>query len=435
MNLVNHDTRSSRAPKAYAAGAHTSNDNPAEQDDPKPLSAEGDIGASLTLLMAASVGAIVANIYYIQPLLSAIATNFRISVPKVGVVAMLTQLGAALGMLVFVPLGDTKERRRLIVGMLIGESVCLALMAGAQNFAWLALASFGIGISAATVHLIVPFAAHLAAPSRRGATVGTVLSGLLLGILLARTFSGLIGAWLGWRAIYWIAAALMLLLAALIRVALPASKPELKLSWPKLIHSAAVLIHEQPVLREAAALSAILFCSFSAFWTTLVFFLQTPPYHYGSGIAGLFGLVGAVGALCAPFIGHLADRYGARRNVFVSLCVTLLSFVILYTFGKHMAGLIAGVILLDIGVQSGHVSNQTRIYGLLPEARSRLNMVYMVCYFMAGAFGSYAGSLLWHQFGWAGVCGLGCFLLLVGCVIYASAGLKDPVVTEIPTSV
>jgi MFS family permease len=143
--------------------------------------------------------------------------------------------------------------------------------------------------------------------------------------------------------------------------------------------------------------------------------------------------VGAVGALCAPFIGHLADRYGARRNVFVSLCVTLLSFVILYTFGKHMAGLIAGVILLDIGVQSGHVSNQTRIYGLLPEARSRLNMVYMVCYFMAGAFGSYAGSLLWHQFGWAGVCGLGCFLLLVGCVIYASAGLKDPVVTEIPT--
>ena len=162
------------------------------------------------------------------------------------------------------------------------------------------------------------------------------------------------------------------------------------------------------------------FCAFSAFWTTLVFFLQTPPYHYGSGVAGLFGLVGAAGAVCAPLIGRLADRYGARRNILISLLVTLLSFVILYVFGQHMAGLIAGVILLDIGVQSGHVSNQTRIYGLLPEARSRLNMVYMVCYFGAGSAGSYAGSVLWQHFGWIGVCGLGCGLLMVGCVIYAS---------------
>lgn len=375
-------------------------------------------------LMAFSVGAVVANIYYIQPLLATIANSFHISVTQVGAVAMVTQFGGALGMLIFVPLGDTKERRRLIVSLLIAQSICLALMASAQNLAWLALASFGIGITTATVHVIVPFATHLASPERRGATVGAVLSGLLFGILLARTFSGLLGAWAGWRAIYWLAAGLMLLLAALIRWVLPQSQPELSLSWPRLIHSTFALIGEQPVLRESAALGAIFFCAFSAFWTTLVFFLQTPPYHYGSGVAGLFGLVGAVGAVCAPFIGRMADRYGARRNLLISLLVTLLSFAVLYFFGRHMAGLVAGVILLDVGVQSGHVSNQTRIYGLLPHARSRMNMVYMVSYFTAGALGSYAGSALWQRWGWAGVCGLGGALLVTGCAVYFSTSEK-----------
>jgi predicted MFS family arabinose efflux permease len=292
-------------------------------------------------------------------------------------------------------------------------------MASAQNYLWLAFASLGIGVAGSTVHLIVPFAAQLASPARRGAAVGSVLSGLLFGILLARTFSGLLGAWLGWRSIYWLASATMLLLAVLIRLGLPRSKPTLTLSWPQLIHSSVVLIRTQPVLRESAALSAILFCAFSAFWTTLVFFLETPPYHYGSAVAGLFGLVGAAGALSAPWIGHLADRYGARRNVLIALVIAVVSFVVLYVFGKHMGGLIAGVILLDIGVQAGHVSNQTRIYGLLPEARSRLNMVYMICYFTAGAIGSYTGSVLWHHFAWAGVCALGSMLALTGCGIYA----------------
>ncbi len=373
-------------------------------------------------LMAFSVGAIVANIYYIQPLLALIATTFHLSVARVGVVAMVTQLGAALGMLVFVPMGDTKERRGLIVSLLMAEALCLVAMASARNFWWMALASLGIGITTATVHVIVPFAAHLASAARRGATVGAVLSGLLFGILLARTFSGLLGAWAGWRAIYWIAGGLMLALGAAIRAGLPQSQPDLQLSWLELMSSALALIRQQPVLREAAALGAIFFCAFSAFWTTLVFFLQTPPYHYGSGVAGLFGLVGAVGALGAPLIGRMADRYGARRNVLASLLLTLSSFVVLYFFGRQMAGLIVGVVLLDVGVQGGHVSNQTRIYGLLPEARSRLNMVYMVCYFSAGALGSYAGSVLWQHFGWAGVCGMGCGLLLAGCAVYAAGG-------------
>jgi predicted MFS family arabinose efflux permease len=402
--------------------------HPREPDDLRSLPSERDIRPAHVWLMAFSVGAVVANIYYIQPLLATIASTFRISVAKAGTIAMLTQFGAALGMLLFVPLGDTRERRRLIVGLLAAESVCLAAMASAQNFAWLAMASLGIGITTATVHVIVPFATHLASAARRGATIGAILGGLLFGILLARTLSGLLGEWVGWRAIYWLASGLMLLLAVAIRTGLPESQPELQLSWLKLIRSTSALIRQQPVLREATMLGAIFFCSFSAFWTTLVFFLQTPPYHYGSGVAGLFGLVGAAGAVCAPVVGRMADRYGARRNVLVSLIGTLISFVVLYLFGRHMGGLIAGVVLLDIGVQAGHVSNQTRIYALLPEARSRLNMVYMVCYFSAGALGSYAGSVLWQRFGWAGVCGLGCLLLLAGCVIYGSTGQTNPAI-------
>ena len=387
----------------------------------KPSTAE-HVKTRHVWMMAFSAGAIVANIYYIQPLLSAIAADFKISVSAVGAIAMLSQLGTAAAMLAFVPLGDTKEGRSLVVRLLLAATGCLILMASAQRVWWLALASLGVGFTGAIVHVIIPYAANLSSPERRGATVGTVLSGILLGILLARTASGLVGAWLGWRAIYWIAAALMLLVALLVHHGLPRSEPELRLSWFELIRSAGMLVRTQPLLRESALLGALFFCAFSAFWTTLVFFLQTPPYHYGSAVAGLFGLVGAAGAACAPLIGRIADRYGARRNIFIALLVTLSSFVILYAVGRHLGGLIVGVILLDIGVQAGHISNQTRIYGLVPEARSRLNMVYMITYFTAGAIGSYVGTVLWQHFAWAGVCGFGCLLPAAGCAIHVATG-------------
>jgi predicted MFS family arabinose efflux permease len=378
-------------------------------------------------MMAFSAGAIVANIYYIQPLLSAIADDFHVSVTTVGAVAMVSQLGTAIAMLVFVPLGDTKERRQLIVRLLVGAAICLVGMATAKSLLGLVAASLGVGFSGAIVHLIVPYAANLSHPERRGTTVGTVLSGLLFGILLARTLSGLVGVWLGWRGIYWIAAAMMIFVATLIHKWLPRSEPELRLSWFSLIRSTGSLIRTQPLLRESTLLGATFFCAFSAFWTTLVFFLQTPPYHYGSGVAGLFGLVGAAGAVCAPLIGRTADKYGARRNILVALLLTILSFIVMYLWGTHLLGLIAGVILLDVGVQAGHISNQTRIYSLVPEARSRLNMVYMICYFTAGAFGSYAGTALWQRFGWAGVCGFGCVLLLMGCAIHALTGRQKSI--------
>jgi len=364
--------------------------------------------------MAASTGVIVANIYYIQPLLADVARTFGIGVTTIGFVAMLAQIGTSLGMLLFVPLGDTKERRSLITLLLVVAAVGLALVATARNTLWLAAACFIVGAMGASVHLFIPFAAHLAPPLQRGRVVGTVFSGILLGILLARTFSGSVGAYLGWRSVYAIAGAMMLSIAILVQFLLPRSKPTIELPYVSLLKSTAGLIRTHGELRESAFLGASFFCCFSAFWTTLVFFLETPPYHYGSQAAGLFGLVGAAGAASAPIVGRLTDKRGARFTISFALLSVFASYVLLWLTGTNLAGLIAGVLLLDLGVQAGHIANQTRIYGLDADARSRLNMFYMVCYFVGGAAGSLLGAYAWRVRGWSGVC-----MLCLGVVLLA----------------
>jgi predicted MFS family arabinose efflux permease len=369
--------------------------------------------------LALSVGAIVANIYYVQPLLAAMARTFAVSASVIGLVAMLTQVGTALGMLLFVPLGDSHERRALLTILLSGACLALCGVATAQNLIWILIASFAVGLCGAAVHIIVPFAAQMAPENSRGRVLGTVFSGLLLGILLARTFSGVVASFLGWRAVYWIAALVMLSLMLLLRAQLPKLPRQSDLSWPALMRSLVDLVRAHPALRESAFLGAALLCVFSAFWTTLVFLLQTPPYHFGSSVAGLFGLVGAAGALCAPLVGRFADRRGPRFTILLALLTTLASFLLLGALGKMMAGLIIGVILLDVGVQSGHVANQTRIYALDPGARSRLNTVYMFCYFSGGSFGSWLGALCWQYQGWAAVCALGIAVMAIALLVFA----------------
>jgi predicted MFS family arabinose efflux permease len=374
---------------------------------------------STVWVMAVTVGWIVANIYYIQPLLADIARTFGLSVQQAGAIAMLSQAGTAVGMFLFVPLGDMLERRSLILALLLGEMISLLFFAGAGTAVALAVAAFFVGAFAANVHVVVPFAAHLALPSQRGRVVGTVVAGILFGVLLARTFSGTIGAWLGWRMVYAIAAGGMLLLGFVIRTRLPISRPEAPLTWPQLMRSTIGLVRRHALLRESALLGALFFASFSAFWTTLVFFLAGPAYHYvnASEVAGLFGLVGAVGAGGAPTIGHLADKHGPRFTIRAALWLTLASFLLMGLAGRRLAGLITGVILMDLGVQSGHVSNQTRIYGIDPGARSRLNMVYMFCYFVGGGLGSYGGALCWHAAAWPGVCGFGAVMLALALAV------------------
>jgi predicted MFS family arabinose efflux permease len=371
--------------------------------------------------MAVSTGVIVANIYYIQPLLADIARTFGLSVTKVGFVAMLTQVGTSLGMLLFVPLGDTKERRSLITTLLIVAAIALAFVATARNAWWLALACFVVGAMGSSVHLFLPFAAHLAAPEERGRVVGSVFSGILMGILLARTFSGTVGAYLGWRAVYGIAAVLMLCVAILVQFLLPRSKPAVELPYLSLLRSTVNLIRIHPELRESAFLGAAFFCCFSAFWTTLVFLLETPPYHYGSQAAGLFGLVGAAGAAGAPIVGRFSDKHGPRFAVGAALITVFASYLVLWGTGKTLVGLIVGVLLMDVGVQAGHVANQTRIYSLAPDARSRLNMFYMVCYFAGGAAGSLLGAYAWRLGGWSGVCAFCLGVMLLALLRFSAA--------------
>jgi predicted MFS family arabinose efflux permease len=197
------------------------------------------------------------------------------------------------------------------------------------------------------------------------------------------------------------------------------------MSYPQLLRSLPGLIQTQPVLRESSLIGAMLFGSFSAFWTTLVFFLAVPPYHYGSEVAGLFSLVGVGGALAAPIIGRLADKKNPKLTVGLGIAITMASFLVFWLFGAHLIGLIIGVILLDLGVQSGHVSNQTRIYSLLPQARSRLNMVYMVCYFLGGGLGSSLGAYAWSVWHWAAVCAVGLLMMMIAFVVYFGGGKRQ----------
>jgi predicted MFS family arabinose efflux permease len=370
-------------------------------------------------LLALSVGIIVANIYYVQPLLASMAKAFSVTPAMIGVVAMLTQVGTALGMLLFVPLGDSTDRRWLLTLLLAGATVALCGVATAQNLTWISIASFAVGLCGAAVHVIVPFAAQLAPEESRGRVLGTVFSGLLLGILLARTFSGIVASFFGWRSVYAIAALGMVALLLVLRAQLPSLPPQQKIPWPRLMRSLGDLVRDHPGLRESAFLGAAMMFAFSAFWTTLAFLLQTPPYHYGSSVAGLFGLVGAAGALCAPLVGRFADRRSPRLTLLLALITTIASFVLLGVLGKTMAGLIAGVVLLDVGVQSGHVANQTRIYALDPAARSRLNTVYMCCYFSGGSLGSWLAAWCWSYKGWTAVCALSIAVMLFALLVFA----------------
>jgi predicted MFS family arabinose efflux permease len=390
------------------------------------LPVQAVITRRLTLLMAASCGLSVATMYYSQPLLADMGATVAGGAKSAAYIPTFTQVGTMLGMGLFVPLGDMFERRGLIV------SVCLALAftslatALAPNFALLAVASFFLGLTCIIPHLILPFAAQISPPESRGKTLGTVVSGLLIGILCARTFSGFVGATFGWRSVYFVGAGLMVVLAVVLRRYLPISHPSLGLSYPKLLRSMVRLVRTFPELREAAATGALLFAAFSAFWATLIFRLGTAPFHYGSRAAGLFGLVGAAGAAAAPLVGRMADTRGPRKTVELSLLVTAASFFVFWFAGWTMAGLILGVVLMDLGVQAGHVANQTRIYGILPEARSRLNTVYMVTYFLGGALGSALGAYGWNAARWTGVCIVGLILMGMALAVQYLSGRRKP---------
>lgn len=376
----------------------------------------------LVWLMAAAAGLSAANLYYHQPLLGDIGRTFQASDRALGLIPTVTQVGYALGLLLIVPLGDSLERRRIIVIMSALVSLALVGVAVAPGLPWMVAASGLVGVTTVVPQLLVPFAANLAPAASRGRVVGTVMSGLLIGILLSRTASGFLGVRFGWRAMFWIAAALMLVLAGVLRLTLTKQPVSATLPYPALLRSLGGLVREEPVLRLHSLLGALTFGGFSAFWATLALHLQAMPQHYGPQVAGLFGVVGVAGAVAAQLAGRYADVRGDRRINALAIGILLLSFGVLGVVGQWLWGLALGVILLDLGAQANHISNQTRVYALRPEARNRLNTVYMVTYFAGGATGAWLGSLAWSHWGWHGVCAVGGAMALTGLVALGLAG-------------
>ncbi len=373
--------------------------------------------------MAFACGASVANIYYNQPLLGDFAAYFHATSLAAGWVATAAQAGYGIGMLFLLPLGDLIERRRLI---LVLTSICVALLAAialAPNLPLLILLQFLMGASAVGAQVIIPLATDLVPENQRGRTVGFLMGGVLCGILLARTLAGFLGDFLGWRAMYGMAAAVMLLLALLLRGGLPHRPPALRLSYAQLMGSVFGLLRTQPKVWASAGVSGLSFASFMAFWTTLSF-LMIDRFHLGASEAGLFGIIGLAGALGAPFAGKLSDKMGASFTVWMALLASLIAFGIMWIW-VAMAGLIVGVLLMDLGVQSIQVAAQSKVLSILPEAKNRLNTLYMVARFAGGAMGSFLGAVAWYHAQWPGVCGISILLTVVAMAVHLWEARQD----------
>ncbi|MEO4006049.1 MULTISPECIES: MFS transporter [unclassified Flavobacterium] len=369
--------------------------------------------------MAIATGLIVANLYYCQPLIILIAKEFAIPEDQAGTITYLTQAGYAIGMFFMVPLGDKLERKKQIQFTTLAAVVALIIAATASNFRMLQIASFLIGAASIVPQLILPLSASLASPEQRGKVIGTVMSGLLVGILISRTVSGFIGAWLGWRGMFWIAAVLCVLIVVVIQKKFPVNKPDFKGTYGELLQSLFSLIKTQPMLREATLINALSFAQFGAFWTTMVLLLSGDPFNFNSATIGLFGIVGASGALAAPLVGKLGDKGNPRVVIGYGCLLLLISFIVFYFSSESMIGIMIGIVFIDVGLQSVHISNQTRVYSLLPEARNRMNTVYMSFSFLGTALGSAFGLWLWNFGKWHAFSIGGAMLSVASIIIYA----------------
>lgn len=362
----------------------------------------------------------VSSLYFNQPLLLEMAKTFHVTVAHTGFVAVATQVGYALGLFLLVPLGDVVERRALMMRMFAAVSLALLAVAFAPNVKILIVVSVLVGLFASVTHVALPIAPSLVSHERRGRALGTVMTGLLLGILLARTFAGWISDVSHWQVVYITAACMNALFVPLLWKVMPRLEPAAPVRYGEALRSLWTLFRTQPLLRESSFIGGLVFASFSTFWTTLVFLLDK-RYGLGPGVAGSFGVLGATGALVAPIAGRLADRRGSRYVVGIGLSVLAVSYIILWIFGYYIAGVIVGVILLDGGAQLTQIANQTRIFGIDPGARSRLNTVYMVIYFGGAAVGSALSTIAWVHFEWRGVCVLALTFISLAALVHLSS--------------
>jgi predicted MFS family arabinose efflux permease len=376
----------------------------------------GPLDRTVLFALTLGCGLSVSSLYYLQPLLEVIAKDFRVQPSVIGTIAMLIQIGYVGAMLFIAPLGDARDRRVLILKTCAASAACLVLMAIAPNVTFLGVSAFALGFSTATPQLIVPLAASIAEPERRGRVVGTVLGGLMAGILLGRVFSGAFVGMLSWRGVLFAGAILTLLLSLLLAKTLPSTQPSVvDSSYRRLLQSVGEIARDEWRLRYSCWFGAMSFAAFSAFWTTLSFQLKT--LGYGPDVAGAFGLIGVVGAFVAPISGRFADRKLEHLGNLASLFVLVLTFGALWFVRHSVVWLVVAVVVLDFAAVFNHVSNQSRNYTLRPNSQSRVNTVYMTCYFLGGALGSFGGSVAWQIDQWRGVCILGGIFSMLGALI------------------
>ncbi|MFD1541791.1 MFS transporter [Nonomuraea guangzhouensis] len=369
------------------------------------------MNGGLLLLMSTATGLAVAGNYFAQPLLDLIGRELRVGPSLAALVVTAAQSGYALGLILLVPLGDLVERRRLAVALYAATAVLLLVSATAANGMVLLASTALTALTSVGAQVVVPFAATLADPAERGRVVGTVMTGLMLGLLLARTASGALSELGGWRTVYWVHAVLMALMAVLLRVFLPRlGGDDRHLSYLGLLRSTVAMFRHEPLLRWRSGIGALSLASFSVLWTALTFLLAGSPYGWPEPAIGLFGLVGVVGALTATVAGRLADRGHVQIVTGGGTVLLLASWAALAAGARSLVWLLAGVIVLDLAHQAVLNSSQNVLYALRPEARNRINSAFMTSLFLGGAVGSALTSVIWVNGGWTGVCVLGATL-------------------------
>ena len=376
------------------------------------------LSPALILLMSVATGLAVASNYYAQPLLDTIARAFNLSASSAGFIVTAAQLGYAAGLLFLVPLGDMFERRMLIVSMTLLAAGGMLITASSQSLTMMIIGTALTGLFSVVAQILVPLAATLASPEKRGKVVGTIMSGLLLGILLARTVAGLLASLGGWRTVYWVASVLMVVMALALWRGLPKVKQENHLNYPQLLASVFSLFTQDKLLRTRALLGCFTFANFSILWTSMAFLLAAPPFNYSEGVIGLFGLAGAAGALGARPAGGLADKGKSHLTTSAGLVLLLLSWTAIWYGHVSVLALIVGILVLDLTVQGVHITNQTVIYRVKPEARNRLTAGYMTSYFIGGAAGSLISASAWQHAGWSGVCAIGAIVATINLLVW-----------------
>lgn len=385
---------------------------------------EKPISAWIILILAAACGVIAANLYYAQPLVGPISSALGLPSGAAGLIVTLTQIGYGIGLLLIVPLGDILENRKLVVASLLFTAIVLTIAAFVKTAYLFLTASLFIGLGSVAAQVLVPYAAHLSPDATRGRNVGNVMSGLLLGIMLARPISSIVAEYMGWRAVFVLSGATIFVLALVLAKALPARQPLTTVQYPKLLASMLHLLRTTPILRRRAIYHACVFGTFSLFWTTVPLLLTSPTFHFSQKEVALFALVGVSGAAAAPVAGRLADKGLIRPATGLALALVIISVFLplMFQTGSTLAliSLVVAAILLDMGVSANLVLGQRAIFSLEAEFRSRLNGLYMAIFFIGGAIGSATGGWAYAMGGWQAALLIGIALPVIAMVYYAT---------------